>query len=282
MGIREGRLFLTYYGVDETRFDPVTTQAVDIRAEFGWSSTAPLIGMIAYFYPPRPATWATPPQLRNRANKRQEDFIQAAPIVLREFPDARFLLVGSGWDEDGPKEMQKMQELAARLGLEDQLRFTGFRSDVRNILKALDVSVQASIIENLGGTLESLLMNCPVVATRTGGMVDSIQDGVTGVLVNLLDPADLANGILHMLGNPDKAETFKRNGRALAIERFTLHSTITRLNTIYELLLHQAHGNRQWVQIGRWVLVLPIFALLGDRLAWSILWTRLQRRLKRL
>ena len=65
----------------------------------------------------------------------------------------------------------------------DAVAFTGFRSDVADILADINISVQASLSENLGGTIESLLLERPLVATRVGGMVDSVHDGVTGLLV---------------------------------------------------------------------------------------------------
>src|SRR5947208_1658762 len=116
-----------------------------------------LIGMVAYFYPARPPGRWTPLLLHGQANKRQEDLVKAAPAVLREFPNAKFLLVGSGWGAAGELEMQEVKQLVTGLGLKDSFAFTGFRSDINQILVALDVAVQASLSENLGGTIESLL-----------------------------------------------------------------------------------------------------------------------------
>ena len=91
------------------------------------------------------------------------------------------IFVGSGWEEGGRQYLAKMQSLVRDLGLDDRVTFTGFRSDVPEVLKALDVALQASLSENLGGTIEGLLMETPMVASRVGGLTDSVIDGKTGV-----------------------------------------------------------------------------------------------------
>src|SRR5262249_11927114 len=184
MGVAGERLTVIYYGPDETRFDPSTTVPANLRAEYGWTPETPLIGMVAYFYPELPCNRWMPPAVQGHSVKNQEDLIRAAPLVLREFPQTKFLLIGSGWEDGGRAYMQRMRALVSALGLERSVVFTGFRTDVAAVLRAIDVSVQPSLSENLGGTIESLLMECPTVATHVGGMIDSVLDGETGILVN--------------------------------------------------------------------------------------------------
>ena len=234
MGVPQERLALVYYGPDETKFDPSTTAPADLRREFGWAADTPLIGMVAYFYTEfTPSRWI-PPGLGGRAIKSQEDLIRAAPNVLREFPQAKFLLVGSGWQEGGQAYMRRMQELVAQLGLQETIIFTGFRTDIAPILRAITVAVQPSLSENLGGTIESLLMECPTVATRVGGMTDSVLDGKTGVLVEPSDPASLANGILRLLRDPAAARRYGIAGRERMLAGFTLRQTADDLANLYQ------------------------------------------------
>jgi glycosyltransferase involved in cell wall biosynthesis len=233
MGVSAGRLAVVYYGPDETKFDPSTTVPADLRAEYGWPSDTPLVGMVAYFYPELPRSRWIPPLVQGRSVKSQEDLIRAAVLVLRECPQAKFLLVGSGWEEGGRAYLSRMQKLVSELGLEQSVIFTGFRSDVAAVLLALDVAVQPSLSENLGGTIESLLMQCPTVATRIGGMTDSIVDGETGVLVNPSDPKSLALGVLRILRDPRAARTYGAAGRRRMLSRFTLRRTVDDLAGLY-------------------------------------------------
>ncbi len=270
MGVPEARLFIAYYGPDENKFDPKTTRRTDLRRENEWADDTPLVGMVAYFYPPQSASMWTPPFLADRANKRHEDLVQAAPLILREFPNTHFLFVGSGWGEAGERHREKVRQMVYEAGLEDRFLFTGYRSDVNGILLDLDVSVQAALSENLGGTIESLLMECPTVASRVGGMVDSVRDGETGVLVEPLDPDSMAGGILRLLRDPEQAHQLAHNGRQLMLEHFTLKHTVDDLNDVYcNLLENTRTGYRGWILL-RLVPLIPIFAYLAGRLFWDM------------
>ncbi|MDH3579565.1 MAG: glycosyltransferase family 4 protein [Hyphomicrobiales bacterium] len=271
MGMPEDRLALVYYGPNHHKFDPSAIRSAGIRAELGWSPDAPVIGMIAYFYPKPFASRWTPPKLYNRANKRQEDLLRSVPRVLRVFPDAKFLFVGSGWGEEGEADLKEIQALVRELCVTDAVAFTGFRSDVADILVDIDISVQASLSENLGGTIESLLLERPLVATRVGGMVDSVQDGVTGLLVPPLDPVSLGDAIIRLLRDPDWAKSMARDGRELMLERFTLDKTVEALHALYKERLSVDDGKlragyRRWAQLWRRCVSGFVFSYLAGRL----------------
>ncbi|MET0221327.1 MAG: glycosyltransferase [Tardiphaga sp.] len=236
MGVSNERLDVIYYGPDETRFDPSREVAADLRGEYGWPPDTPLIGMVAYFYPELGANRWTPPAVHGRPVKCHADLIKAMPAVLKEYPDAKLLLVGSGWEDGGRQFLAKMQALVAELGLSQSVKFTGYRTDIPAVLKALDIAVQASLSENLGGSIEALLMECPTVATRVGGLVDSVIDGETGVLVGPGDPAELARGILQLLRDRPMAHEYGRRGRRLMLEKFTLRRTVEDENLLYQAL----------------------------------------------
>jgi glycosyltransferase involved in cell wall biosynthesis len=230
--------------------------------------------MVAYFYPPWRSSGLTPPHINGRGIKGHEYLIKAAPAILAEFPTAKLLLIGSPFNEDGQRYMDELKELVSRLGLQESIIFTGFRSDINNVLRALDVSVQPSLNENLGGTIEALLMECPLVATRVGGMVDSVRDGETGVLVEPADPDELARGILQLLRDPDRARLMGRAGRKLMLERFTLSHTVRDLSELYDKLLQRGGDARRkyrlWVSCCRLIALLPISAYLALRLITEI------------
>ncbi|MBK9748289.1 MAG: glycosyltransferase [Chloroflexi bacterium] len=269
-GVPTSRLHLVYYGPDESKFDSASVTPSLIRQEYGWSDDTPLVGMVAYFYPVLFASRWTPPKLHNRANKRQEDLVAAAPRILEAFPDARFVLVGSGWGEPGQQQIERVRQQIRDLGLEEQIKLTGFRTDVNNILKTLDVSVQASLSENLGGTIESLLMESPTVATRTGGMVDAVVDGKTGVLVEPADPDSLADGIITLLADRAQARAYGVAGRQWMLEKFTLACTVDRLDEVYRTYLDRRRGYSAFAGFSRGFIALFVFSYLAARLFWDI------------
>lgn len=241
------RLELIYYGVNSALFDPARTPPATIRSEYVWPEDTPLVALVAYFYWKNDFGPWIPEEVFNRGVKGHDDFIKAAAIVLRECPTAKFLLVGGPFGEPGKEYMQEVRRMVRRMNLQESVIFTGHRNDVHQVLRQVNVAVQASLNENLGGTVEALLMECPTVATRVGGMVDVVRDGETGVLVNPSDPEDLARGILHLLRNPERGRALGRAGRKLVLQQVSLDRTVEQLYRLYRRLTPRTTVPRPWV-----------------------------------
>ena len=153
-----------------------------------------------------------------RPEKDHETFLRAARIVADRVPGARFLLAG-----DGPGRAE-LEDLTHELGLEDRVVFAGLRSDVEAILGLLDVVVLSSFtIECFPyAILEAMAMGVPAVCTAVGGLPEMIEEGVTGRLVPPQRPEALADGIVNVLSDPERARAMGRAARRAAAERFTL------------------------------------------------------------
>jgi glycosyltransferase involved in cell wall biosynthesis len=238
LGLRAPRLTCIKYGVNPVRFDPARADPARIRRELGVQRDTPVIGLVAYFYPPRRG-WHTPPYLRERGVKGHEDLIEAAVIVRARRPDARFVLVGAGWGVAGEAYRLQLMARCRDEGLGDAVIFTGLRHDVADLLAAFDVAVQCSLSENYGGTVESLLMQTPTVATRVGGMPETVRHGETGLLVPAADPAALAGAILETLDDTARARAMAAAGRELMLDRFQIAQTATSIAALYDRLLHR-------------------------------------------
>jgi len=192
----------------------------------------------------------------------------------------KFLLVGTGWEEAGKKYEAELKQLARVMGLDGYVIFTGFRCDIPDVLAGLDVAVQCSLSENLGGTIESLLMARPTVVTAVGGMVDAVRNGETGLLVPPDDAEGLAQAILDLLSDKDKARRLALRGREWALERFTLAKTVSDIDKLYQDIvgvvlekrgtrveMYRNRCYRVWRCFGRGIALLcrglvPIIALL--------------------
>jgi len=266
MGVKDEKMAMIYYGPDESRFDPAKFETARIREEYGWPAETPLVGQIAFFYAKLPKSRWIPECMHERGVKGFDDTVRAAPYILEEIPNAKILLIGSAWGEPGQEHLDYVKELVRSLKLEDSVIFTGYRADANEVLKALDVAVQASLVECLGGTIEALLMERPTVATRVGGLVDTVRDGETGILVEASNPRDLARGIVQMLRSGEQGHAMGRAGRKLMLERFTLRSTAKNLFEVCTRLRSKRRGGYNLLlSFCRLILAIPVFAYLAGR-----------------
>ena len=286
MGVGPDRTPLVYYGPDERRFVPERVEPAGIRASFGWPAKTPLVVMVAFFYPRMSESRWIPRAVHNRGIKGHGDLVRAVPHVLSEFPEAKFLLIGSGWGEGGEQYKREVEELVRRMGVEGSVLFPGYRADANRILREADVAVQASLNDNPAGTIESLLMECPTVVTRVGGLVDTVREGETGLQANPGDPRDLARRIVEMLREPARAREMGRAGRRLMLERFTLSRTVKDLHELYRRL--RSRQARHYYDPARSLLralvALPLLTCLSFRLVFidMLLLTHVPRLLRNL
>jgi glycosyltransferase involved in cell wall biosynthesis len=163
--------------------------------------------------------------------------IDAAPDILRRYPDARFLLVGDG-------EMRPALKAQARsLGLADRIVFTGFREDVPSVIAGTDIVVLPSVNEGMGRVLVmAMALGKPIVATRVGGVAELLQNGEAGLLVPPRDAAALAEAILTLLQDPVRALALGQAGRRLA-PRYSAEAMLDALARVYhEITTHGQSG----------------------------------------
>ena len=240
--IANGKVEMTFYGVDETAFDPAAVSGRKVRQELGIDDGAPVIGMVAYFYAPNRNEFMTPSFMIGRGAKGHDILFQAIPRVLAEFPNAKFVLVGKGWLPAGLEYERELRQMVDDMGLRDAVIFAGERTDIPETLAAFDVALQCSLTENLGGSIEGLLMARPMVVTRVGGFTDSVIHEKTGLLVPHSDPPALADAIIRLLRDPVFAKQLGANGREWMIERFTLRRTCDDLDELYARCASRRRG----------------------------------------
>ena len=165
--------------------------------------------------------------------KGQDVLIAAAPAVLREFPDTRFVLVGDG------VRRHVFEEMATEAGVKNHFLWLGRRADVADILACCDLAVLPSRAEGFpNAVLEYLAAGLPTIATRVGGIPELIEDGVTGVLVAPEDPSALSSAILSLLRAPGNAHCIGVSGHESAVQKFSFERMMGEVEALYtELLL---------------------------------------------
>lgn len=220
-GIAPQKVVTIYGGVDETEFDfRISGDAV--RREFNIAPDAPVIGLVANY----------------DAKKAHADFFECCQLLVKKFPTLKVLVVG----KDMPPNLQ--EELRT-LNIDKNVILTGFRSDIPQVLAAMDISVNCSKSgEGLTGALrESLCMKTPVVCTDVGGNRELIQNEKTGILVPPGDMKAMANSIEGLLLERERAKELAENGYRLVLQNFTETARVAKLQSLYHRLLKGENAN---------------------------------------
>ncbi len=150
--------------------------------------------------------------------------LEAMPLVKKEVPHARLVIVG-----DGP-EKGRMKELTGKLGLDDYVIFTGpvANSELPDLYRDADVFVLPSVVDSAGDTeglgvvlLEAMACGTPVIGSNVGGIPDIIDSGQNGFLVEQRNPQELASGIIELLSDRELSHRFSKNGIETVKGRFS-------------------------------------------------------------
>jgi len=159
-------------------------------------------------------------------------FFESATIIKNSVPDSMFLVVGEGERE----YKNQLVNLVKTLGLQNNVIFTGFRKDIPELMNLCDVIVNPSIEpEPFGRTIiEAMACGKAVVATKTGGVIETIEDNVTGILVPPKDRQALAQACIYLLENKQKAAEMSLKGRKRAEEFFSTIHIVEKIQKIYK------------------------------------------------
>ncbi len=163
-----------------------------------------------------------------RTLKRHDDFIRAAALVLKEFPETQFVLAGVG------EIREKLEKLVAELGLSDHFHFLGWLDDADKLLCAMDVFVSASETESFGlAIVEAMAAGTAVVATATEGAQEIIEDQQTGLLVPIGDVKRMAQSVIDLLSDPERRRAIATQSAQSAAKKFSLTRMVDDIEKIY-------------------------------------------------
>jgi len=212
-GIPRGKVTIVHEGVDVERI--IRMPAANVHAEFYLPTHAPVVGNVAALVP----------------HKGHHHLIEAAALVIREVPDARFVIVGDG-------ELREMLERQIRdKHLERHIFLAGFRADARELTKGFDIFALSSIVEGMCAALiDAMAASKPAVATDAGAVSEVMVDGDTGFLVPPRDHVEMAARLVTLL--KDAGLRSRMGGAALARvrEMFTVARMVEETAAVYARL----------------------------------------------
>ena len=209
IGVAEQRVTQIYNGVDSDKFSPDGARAVlpgALRSDPG-----ALVGSVGRLDP----------------IKRFDVLIDWLAKAPPESP-ARLVIVGDG------SERQVLADHAERRGVTDRVWFAGDRSDVADLMRAMDIFVLASRNEGISNTiLEAMASGLPVVATDVGGNCELIERGVSGELLPCDDDAGLGDRINAYISDDNLREQHGAAGRSRVLQSFSLETMMKNYDALY-------------------------------------------------
>jgi glycosyltransferase involved in cell wall biosynthesis len=211
-------------GIDIALFDPDRFSFDDIarkRLELGLPNGASVVGFVG----------------RLVREKGLLELFAAARIVRERVPEVHFLIVGPV-DKEKPDALTP--DSAQEYGIADICHFLGMRQDMPELYALMDVFVLPSHREGFGLVLaEAAAMGVPVIATNIRGCREAVEHGRNGFLVPLGDVQALANAIVELLTNREKARRMGEEGRLIALERFDERLVFEKVKAEYVRLLRE-------------------------------------------
>lgn len=222
-------------GFDPEEFSPVH---VDARQQLGLAQDEFIMLQLGRMVP----------------RKGVDNVIRAAAILQHQYQvRARLLVVGGNGalpDPVATPELGRLMALAASLGVEDSVTFTGQRQRdmLRYYYSAADVFVTTPWYEPFGITpLEAMACGTPVIGSAVGGIKTTVVDGETGFLVPPNDPDALAERLARLHADPHLAQRMGWAGMRRAYQNFTWRSVAASIAAIYERVLDTAPGTAHYV-----------------------------------
>jgi glycosyltransferase involved in cell wall biosynthesis len=222
-----------YNSVDLDRFDPSRISRAEARSQLGLGPSEAVLGVVAQITP-----W-----------KAQDDAIRTLAHLRRRGVNARLLLVGEPKFATGSETLDNvrfalsLEGLVGELSLDGAVSFLGERSDVPEILAALDLVLVPSWEEPFGrSVIEAMAMAIPVIATNVGGPAEIVTDGVEGILLPPRSPERWAEDAARLLETPDLSRRMGTAGRRTAASRFDRQTYVRSVLAAYRETLETSTG----------------------------------------
>jgi glycosyltransferase involved in cell wall biosynthesis len=212
-GVPAAKTVTVHEGIDLGRVD--AAPPANVHEELWLPHQAPLVGNVAALAP----------------HKGQRHLVEAAALVLRQVPDARFVICGEG--ELRPALERQIKDHR----LEKHVLLLGFRPDVLSLHKAFEIFAMSSVSEGLGTSLlDAMASGKPIVATSVGGIPEVVVDGVTGLLVPPRDHHAMAAAIVRLLKDAALRDRMGAAARALVRKKFSAERMVQETLRVYERL----------------------------------------------
>ena len=216
IGINSENIKVIYNGVETDKFSGTNVELESLREELSIKKDDYVVGFVGRIDPV----------------KDLQTLIDAIFIVKADINNIKLIIVGDG------SEMAKLQNYLIGNGMMNNVIFTGQRDDIGSCLSIMNIYVQPSLYEGMSNTIvEAMAGEKTVLATNVGGTPELINHEVDGILFSPGKPEKLAQHILDLYQNPDKAHSLANKAYRKVIEKFSMFAMIENYEKLYTTLL---------------------------------------------
>lgn len=200
-------------GIELDRFQPVSDgEKKQTKIKLGVNPGDPVAGIVSKLW----------------EGKGHKVLIKAFKELRKDLEKAKLFIVGEGYLED------ELRSYAEELGISKSIVFTGFRSNVSEVMACFDISVLPSFFEGMGRVLlEAMAMKIPVIASNVGGIPDLVKNNKNGILVTPGDVSELAEAMKKLLTNSEMSISMGESGYQKATETFSAESMNEKILSVY-------------------------------------------------
>jgi glycosyltransferase involved in cell wall biosynthesis len=178
----------------------------------------------------------------NMERKGGKYLIQAAPSILRDFPDSTFILIGrTSW-----MYRQLLNRYIKKYNLRKKAKILDYvaPNELRHFYARANVFVMPAIVEALGQVfMEAMMSKTPVIGSNVGGIPENISDGETGFLVKPKDPTDIKDKVFKVFEDPTMAKKMGEMGHRRVLRLFSLEKMINETIRVYQDAITIFKGN---------------------------------------
>lgn len=217
LGAKPEKIKLIHFGVDTQKFRPIQEKG-KLQRELG--------------------IFDSPTVISSRSLEPIYDIetlINSIPLVLKEIPEVKFLVVGGGSQE------AKLKEQAKSLGISQSVKFTGRipNDKLPEYLNSADIYVSTSLSDAglASSTAEAMACGLPVIITDFGDNKKWVEDGTNGFLTPLKNPQVLASKIIQLIRNKEIRDKFGQINRRIIEERNDWQKEMRKIEELYEVLM---------------------------------------------
>ena len=233
-GIDNSRVGLAYYGVNASDFTFEKSTENPLKREFGLPDDVFLLGMVAFFYAPKPYLGQT------RGLKGHEDLIDAMAIVRQKRPDVYCVFVGGPWGNT--ESYFEKVKLYAEQRAPGACYFMGRRDDVPKLYPQFDLAVHPSHSENVGGAVESMYAGVATLTSDVGGFPDLVIDGETGYMAPSKNPEALAAKIIEAMSSDEERQRRIDNASIKVAQIMNVEDNAKQVYAFYQQILPEKSG----------------------------------------